>query len=159
MKKINLLFFTIILLYHSPIFPQETKVTNVNFELKNNNVFIYYDLEGDKDAEYNVSVTLRREEISGYIFVPTNLSGDVGEGKFVGKGRTIIWEVHKDFHIDEEVTDYYFEVKAEKAGGSSWYYYVGGAVIAGGVAALLLVGGEENGEVTQTAIKPPPIRP
>ena len=63
------------------------------------------------------------------------------------------------FHIDEEVTDYYFEVKAEKAGGSTWFYYVGGAVIAGGVAALLLVGGEENGEVTQTAIKPPPIRP
>ena len=159
MIKIILLFFTIILLYHSSIFPQETKVTNVSFELKKNNVFIYYDLEGDKDAEYNVSVTLRREEISGYIFVPTNLSGDVGEGKFVGKGRTIIWEVHKDFHIDEEVTDYYFEVKAEKAGGSTWFYYVGGAVLAGGVAALLLVGGEENGEVTQTAIEPPPIRP
>lgn len=159
MTKIILLFFTIILLNHLPIFPQEAKVTNVSFELKNNNVFIYYDLEGDKDAEYNVSVSLRREEISGYIFVPTNLSGDVGEGKFVGKGRTIIWDVSKDFHIDEEVTDYYFEVTAEKAGGSSWFYYVGGAVIAGGVAALLLVGGEENGDGTQTAIEPPPVRP
>ncbi len=157
MKKIILLFFTIILLYHSPIFPQETKVTNVNFELKNDKVLIYYDLEGDKDAEYDVSVTLRREEISGYIFVPTNLSGAVGEGKFVGRKRTIIWDVSKDFYIDEEVTDYYFEVKAEKVGGGSWFYYVGGAVlVAGGVAALLLIPPPPKEEIP---IAPPPGRP
>jgi hypothetical protein len=153
------IYVVFLLLFLNPIFPQDAQVTNVSFELIKNDVYIYYDLTGEADAEYEVTILLRRESISGYIFPLRTVRGDVGKGKFVGEKRTIIWDVFKDFHIDEEVTDYYFEVTAEKVGGIPWYYYVGGGLVAGAAAALIIASGSEEQTETRTAIKPPPVRP
>ena len=151
--------FSIIIFFLISLSSYGQKVSNVTFEPQQNNIVIYYDLEGEADAEYEVTVILKREAIPGYLFYPTNIKGDVGEGKFAGKKRTITWEVYKDYKIDEEVEDYYFEVTAEKVGGIGWYYYVGGAVLAGGAAALILMGGDETTTEQPIPIGPPPIRP
>jgi hypothetical protein len=156
-NKIYKLYTIIFLLFLHPIYPQDAKVSNVDFELIKNEVYIYYDLAGETDTEYEITAVLRRESISGYIFPLRTVRGDVGKGKFVGKKRTIIWDVSKDFHIDEEVTDYYFEVTAEEVGGIPWYYYVGGAVIAGGVAAVLLINDPQEDE--KIPVGAPPDRP
>lgn len=143
------------------IFPQ--KVTNVDFEPKQNKIFITYDLDGEKDTEYEIAVVLKREEFSGFIFRPKLLTGDVGDGIRPGKGKEIVWDVTKEYHIDPDVTDFFFEVTAslEKSGGIAWYYYVGAAVLGGGTAAVLLLGkkSEEETPVTKTPIGTPPGRP
>jgi hypothetical protein len=159
MTRFNKIYFIVIPLLLNPIFPQDAQVRNVSFDVIKNDVYIYYDLTGEADTEYEVTVVLRRETISGYIFPLRTISGDVGKGKFAGEKRTIIWDVSKDFHIDEEVTDYYFEVTAEKVGGIPWYYYVGGGLVAGAAAALIIGSGGEEQTETKTAIQPPPVRP
>jgi hypothetical protein len=159
MNKLYKFYIILFPLLLNPIYPQDAKVTNVEFELIKNEVYIYYDLAGETDTEYEITAVLRRESISGYIFPLRTVRGDVGKGKFVGKKRTIVWDVSKDFHIDEEVTDYYFEVTAEKVGGIPWYYYVGGGLVVGAAAALIIGSGSEDQTETKTAVQPPPVRP
>lgn len=150
----------VILLSAITLLPQ--KVTNVDFEPKQNKIFITYDLDGEKDTEYEIGVVLKREEFSGFIFRPKLLTGDVGEGIKPGKGKEIVWDVTKEYHIDPDATDFYFEVTAQKiSGGIAWYYYVGAAVLGSGTAAVLLLGkkSEEESPVTKTPIGTPPGRP
>jgi len=150
--------FTLIVIISSYGFSQ--KVSNVSHELEGDNIIISYDLEGDADANYNVSVVLRREEYSGFQIIPKSVSGDIGEGKFVGKQRKIVWDVSKDYRIDPEVSDYYFEVKATiVSGGIPWYYFAGGAVLGGGAAALLLLKPQETNSSVRVPIGSPPLRP
>jgi len=160
MKEMKLLNGMLIsILFISASMAQE--ITNITFEPQQDKIIIYYDLAGDKDEEYEVSVTLRREEYVAFVIVPTNVTGDVGVGKFAGTKRKIIWDVSKDYHIDPEVSDYYFEVKVKTiSGGISWYYYVIAAVLGGATAAVLVGGGdEEQPPVTQTPVGAPPVRP
>jgi hypothetical protein len=155
----SILNFSIFFLLASVCFAQE--ITNITFEPQQDKIIIYYDLTGDKDEEYEVSVVLRREEYAAFQLVAKSVTGDVGLGKFAGTKRKVIWDVAKDYHIDPEVTDYYFEVKVKTiSGGISWYYYVIAAVLGGATAAVLVGGGdEEQPPVTQNPIGAPPVRP
>lgn len=154
MKTLPILMFFLLFLSYS--FSQV--ISNIFFEPIQNKVLIYYDLEGDPEKEYEVSLTLKREEYSGFQFIPESVSGDIGEGKFVGKKRKIIWEVNKDYHIDPEATDYYFEVEVNPIStGIGWFYYAGAAVLSGGVAAVLLLG--KKGIEENKPIGAPPARP
>lgn len=154
MKTVSFFIFFIFFLTCS--FSQD--ISNIYFEPIQNKVIIYYDLEGDPNLEYEVSLTLKREEFAGFYFVPKSVSGDIGEGKFVGKKRKIIWEVTKDYHIDPEVEDYYFEIKVNPIStGIAWFYYVGAAVLGGGAAAVLLLGKKQTEE--NKPIGAPPARP
>jgi len=148
----------ILIVFNVYSFAQE--ITNVYFDPLQDKIIVYYDLAGDKDEDYNVSIVLRREEYSGFQIVPKSVTGDVGEGKFAGKKKKIIWDVTKDYHIDPEITDYYFEVKVKEiSGGIAWYYYVLAAVVGGATAAVLIGGDEEQPPVAQNPIGAPPIRP
>lgn len=155
MKTLPFLMFFLLLLSYS--FSQE--ISNVSFEPIPDKVIIYYDLEGDAGKEYEVSLTLKREKYAEFQFMPKSVSGDIGEGKFVGKNRKILWEVTKDYHIDPEAADYYFEIEVNPVStGIAWFYYAGAAVLGGGAAAVLYIiktkGIEEN-----KPIGTPPIRP
>lgn len=140
---------------------QTAKISNITFEPVSTGIEISYDLEGDRDVEYEINVSLKRESISGFNFIPKSISGDVGKGKFAGKSRKMFWDVSKDYRIDEEVSDYYFLVSASVVkGGISWLYYVGAAVLGGGTAAVLLLGKDKKEESQTTAEIPnPPVRP
>lgn len=153
-----ILNISILFLLASVCFAQE--ITNVSFEPQQDKIIIYYDLTGDKDEDYVVSLVLRREEYVAFQIVPKSVIGDVGEGKFAGTKRKIVWDVSKDYHIDPEVTDYYFEVKVKEiSGGFAWYYYVIAAVLGGATAAVLVGGSEETPPVTQQPVGAPPVRP
>ena len=135
-------------------------ISNVEFEAEKDKIIIYYDLAGDKDQEYEVSLVLRREEYTGFVFVPRSIEGDAGKGKFVGTKRKIVWTAARDYRIDPEIDDYYFEVRVKEIGGGiPWYYYVGAAVLGGGAAAALLLGKDNETTEERQPIGPPPVRP
>ncbi len=141
-------------------FSQENIKTS--FEASEGKVFIYYELEGDPQQEYNVSVKLKRSSDPTFELIPSVLVGDVGKGTFAGKRRTIIWQINPQEEKELGGSDFYFEVlasKIEKGGGIPWYVYVGGAVIAGGAAALLLLNKKSEDNTNTTQFPVPPSRP
>jgi hypothetical protein len=136
---------------------QQTILTNIYFEAYDNEIIIYYDLSGDKEDEYEIEIFLKSEIDPIFKVKPTHVTGDIGEGYFVGKERKIVWPYTRDFAAPLDGSDFYFEVNATKLGGIPWYYYVGGAGLAGGLAAILLIKKDE--ETTKTPINEPPDRP
>ena len=75
---------------------------------------------------------------------PIHVTGDIGEGYFVGKERKVVWQYTRDLAAPLDGDDFYFEVNATKLGGIPWYYYVGGTALAGGLAAILLIKKDES---------------
>jgi hypothetical protein len=136
---------------------QKSTLSNIHFETKDNEVIIYYDLSGDKKDEYEVEIFLKSEADLLFKLTPINLSGDIGEGYFVGKGRKILWQYTRDLGAPLDGDEYYFEINVTRLGGIPWYYYVGGTALAGGLAAILVIKKDE-GE-SKTPIKEPPDRP
>ena len=147
-----------VLSFSSLVYPQT--VSNVQFEPYPDSIVVYYDLQGDANQEYNVSLTLRREEFITSQFVPKQLRGDIGDGIVPGLKRRIVWDPTHEYIITPNITDYYFEVKASIAsGGLRWYYYAAAVMVGGGAAALLLSGKKTSGGEAQVAIGAPPLRP
>lgn len=130
---------------------------NVMFLQDGDNLIIYYDLDGDTKLDYDVEIMVRGIDDESIEYIPQSISGDVGEGKFVGRGRTIIWEISKDFPQGLEDEQYSIELQVEEEGGGlAWYYYVGAAVVAGSAAAFLVGSSSSNGgNGTPTLIDPP----
>lgn len=147
----------------SVIIAQE--VSNVSFELIGENIHITFTLTPITEDEYEISSVLKRTSDASFQYTPENMTGDIGEGKYAGINRKIIWNV-----TDQEMKlfdgdDYYFEVTAKKiesSGGIPWYYYVGTAAVGGAVAAVLLGGSDDKSSsttTTTTSFAPPPGRP
>lgn len=159
--KLLLLGIMFLSLYSTHIYSQQ--ISDVYFELEGENISIYYSLSPITSDEFEISLILKRTSVPNFNYSPKELKGDIGEGKFAGIERKIIWYV-----TDEEMNmfdgdDFYFEVFAEKikkSGGIPWYYYVGTAAV-GGVAAILLSGGSDSDKKTTTSqsFPPPPDRP
>ena len=127
-------------------------------------IFIYYQLNGDPQKEYNVSVVLKRTSVPSFELTPSDLSGNIGEGKFGdGSKKTIIWTLKPEEKSILNGEDFYFVVNAEEVksgGGIPWYVYVGGAALAGGTAAVLLLNKKSDNSTTTTETFPsPPGRP
>ncbi|MFH0734582.1 MAG: hypothetical protein V1773_10130 [bacterium] len=160
MKQIIPVFVLFLICFgFSNSFAQDVTVTNVNYTVKPDVIEITYDLSGDYNKEYEIIALLKRETRPDFKFELKTVTGDISEGKYVGTNRKIIWNYKKDFSIDPNVDDYYFEINAEKvSGGISWYYYVG-AVVGGAVAVVLTVlkpeTTTENPPATQNVTLPP----
>ena len=136
---------------------QKVKVDNVHYELKESYVEIWYDLIGEPDKNYKVTVKLKRESDPAFSFTPRSLSGNVGKGRFAGEGRKITWYFSNEFKPAEGVEDYYFEVTAVKP-SKVWIWVAGGALVAGGTtAAILLLTGKKDEPAARSF--PIPSRP
>ena len=134
----------IIFLITTPKFFSQEKI-NSSFEVSENKIIITYELQGDVNQDYEISVVLKRSLASAFLYPPDSLSGAIGIGKYAGGNRTIIWKLsEKEKIMFSNGEDYFFEVTAvntSSTGGlPSWLYYVGGSVLAGGAAAVLLLG-------------------
>jgi hypothetical protein len=166
MKKLILRFsfFSFILFCSSNLLAQEK--IDATFEASDGKIFIYYEIKGDPEKEFNVEVTLRRTSVPSFKLTPSEMTGDVGEGKFAGRQRTIVWRLKPEEEAILDGEDFYFEVIAEAieeggGGGVPWYVWVGGAAVGGGVAALLLLKKDDGGGggTTSTNLPAPPGRP
>jgi hypothetical protein len=126
-------------------------------------IFIYYQLNGDPQKEYNVSVVLKRTSAPSFELTPSDLSGNIGEGKFGDGSKKTIWTLKPEEKSILNGEDFYFVVNAEEVksgGGIPWYVYVGGAALAGGTAAVLLLNKKSDNSTTTTETFPsPPGRP
>ena len=127
-------------------------------------IFIYYQLNGDPEKEYDVSVVLKRTSVPSFELTPSDVSGNIGKGKYGdGSKKTIIWNLKPEEKNILNGDDFYFVVNADEVksgGGIPWYVYVGGAALAGGTAAVLLLNKKsDSGTTTTTNFPSPPGRP
>ncbi|OGU33795.1 MAG: hypothetical protein A2068_10985 [Ignavibacteria bacterium GWB2_35_6b] len=138
----------------------EDIVENVNYTISNGDVFVKYDLLGDSDQLYKVSVVLKSESSKDLTYTPRAVSGDIGEGHFAGKNKQIVWKIKNDFPNGLPGDDFYFVVQAEKINESSNIIMWAGIGVAAVAAAItyIIVGGNESGN-PGSSFPPPPGRP
>ncbi|MGE5401257.1 MAG: hypothetical protein ACM3S2_12700 [Ignavibacteriales bacterium] len=156
----NIALILVLLSFTGPMGIKAQEKIDVNFELGDGKVFIFYFLHGNADKEYEINAVLRKSGDPSFKLVPKEMTGDVGEGKFADKKCTIIWHISKDEEASLEGEDFYFEVTAGEVSesSSSWYWYALGAVVAGGGAATYLLlnkNKDTKGPVTESFAVPP----
>ena len=166
MKKIFycvLIFFTIMIV-NQKVFPQGK--IQATFDYSDGKIFIFYEFQGDRNKDFEVNVKLKRTSDPNFEIIPSQLSGDIGEGKFAGKKNKITWVLNEDEESQLEGEDFYFDVTAleiAQGGGILWYVFAGGAALAGGTVAILLLGKKDSDGTTTppttSGFPTPPIRP
>ncbi len=153
MKKLAILFLFLIV----PLNAQQ--ISNVNFEIVETHAVVYYDLSGDDNTEYEVSLILKREEADAFVFEPKTLSGDFGKKISPGKKKRIVWAMQSEYFIDPEVKDFYFEVVAKEPSSKSFWYYISGIALAGGATAAILISNHKDTPAAVESIGSAPDRP
>jgi hypothetical protein len=142
---------------------QKSVLENVHFENTGDLVFIYYDLLAPIERVHKVSLELRRESDSLYVYKPLILRGDVGAIVIPGQKRRIIWDFPTEFPQGLPGNDFYFVVKAEPVETpttiSPYVWIGGGAAVVGGLLALLLSGGTTPPPPPADVFPQPPGRP
>lgn len=138
---------------------EDVAVKNVRFEVSGDRILITYDLAAPPEQNYTIRVTLRRKQLPSFEYVLKTVTGDVGEGKFSGSGRRVLWEIFRDYPNGLEGDDYYFHIEATMISrGSNFLYYLGGgAAVVGAVAYLLL--GKKAATVDEGTFPQPSGRP
>jgi len=143
-----------------------SNVENVSYKVSGSKVIINYDLIGNSKQLYKVSLILRRTSSTDVKYVPKTVTGDIGEGKFAGEGRQIIWDIEKDFPGGLSGEDYYFIIQAEKVNPSSsdFLLWTGLGVAAAAAIVTYIVVGNQNGTSNPEipgggTFPPPPGRP
>lgn len=122
-------------------------------------IIIFYNhtpIGDEPDAEYEVTVRLTRELDKNFRIEMTDARGDIGDGKFAGNNRRILWAYKKQFPKGLPFDDIEFELTIEKNEGiPSWVWYGGGAAVAG-VGAVLLLSKPKEEETTGGGALPMP---
>lgn len=126
-------------------------VRNVSSSRADGLVTVTYDLIGERDEEYQVTLLISASGGEAFDYEPKAVSGDVGEGVKPGSGRRIRWRYREDFP-DGLQRGIRYRVKVQEEGGNGWLYALGSAVVVGGgatAAAFLtgLVGGDDGGGI------------
>jgi hypothetical protein len=119
--------------------PQQLSYQIVDVQEKDGLWTIKYDLNDSYEYEYSVNIILFRESNPSYNFKPKAVTGDVGQGKFSGNGRKIIWDSRKDLKHALVGNDFYFVLYITKIEPSNFpWTWVGIGGVAAGAAVLLL---------------------
>jgi hypothetical protein len=118
MKQGNMRFILLIIIigfiinyqgFSQVIVDSKAQVTDVDFNLVNDQLIITYNIVGSKSSElFNVRVNILTE--AGKPVNALSFSGDMGPDISGGSGKQIIWEISKDIaFLDEKI---YIEVEA-----------------------------------------------
>ena len=178
MKKSRFLIFMLFLLtqfispsvlkgevkYQRVVRTEDPLVENVHYTVNNGSIIIRYDLMGLPNKNYKVTVELRKESDSSFFYVPKIVSGDIGIGKFAGKGREITWAFNQEFPDGLPGKDYYFVVSAQELSGSPRFLtWIGMGVAAVAATATYLIISKKNARPYSgspgVSFPPPPGRP
>ncbi len=138
---------------------RQIAVENQEWTVHGDTVIITYDLVAPANETYKVTVFLCNEENPSFRIEPDNVKGDIGQGNFAGKGRTIIWNYRKDLPSGLEGGGYYFTITADRASGFPWLYVGAGTVAAAGAAIYFISKKEEQATPTPQGVPLPPPRP
>ena len=134
------------------------RVTNQEVRIEGDVALISYDLEAPEGGTYIISVELRRESDPSFIFIPSNITGDIGDVQAAGPRKLIRWEYRKNFPKGLSGEDYYFKIEANRPGGFPWLWVaLGSAAVAGGVVAL--VAGKSSSSSATPAPQELPLPP
>jgi len=127
--------YLIVFLMVSVVRAQELKVQNVHFEDKGETVTVMYDLQGNPEKKYEVSVALSHDQGKSFSIYPQRLSGDVGRNVKPGKNKEIVWKLEDDYPFGLVGDAFVFAVTAQtqKSRISRLPYYVLGAGLVGGI--------------------------
>lgn len=141
--KIFLQLFLYSLFTAMSAYSQDLKpYTITNVEQANQKIVITYDhlpVGDESDAEYQVEIRILRESEKNFSYELKNVSGSVGDGKFVGRGLKITWAYKSQFPKGIPYDDITFELTITKNEGiGNWVWYVGGAAVLGAGAAVLI---------------------
>ncbi|MFI5236317.1 MAG: hypothetical protein ACHQLA_00085 [Ignavibacteriales bacterium] len=173
LKSWVVMLFSFTLMIVQPVIPQSTSgdkegdiAENVKFTVINKKIYINYDLPGNSNQLYDVSLILKRISNSEAVYEPITVSGDIGEGRHGGKNKLITWDMQKDFPGGLSGEDFYFVVRAEKITEESnllMWAGIGLATVAA-VVTYVVVGGAETESSEQDpggsgSFPPPPGRP
>jgi hypothetical protein len=140
------------------------RIENARWGVSGDVVVITFDLVGNSDLTYDVSITLTRESDKNFKIVPASVTGSIGKGKHAGLRREIRWDFKKDVPQGFSGEDYAFmfsiQIIREEEGSNLLYYLAGGALVAGG-AAVFLLSSSKSAEASATAglPNPPTTRP
>jgi len=109
-----------------------------SIDLSRNPVTITFDLIGSADEEYEVVLYIMLENDQVSKIRLEHVKGDIGEGKFAGVGRRIMWDKF-ELKNPKEGAKYQFALELRKAssGGIPWYLYP--AAAAAGVVVYIAI--------------------
>lgn len=140
---------------------EDPKSSNVKWTTKNDVIIINYDLIGNIDEKYLVTIHMKKENDETFVADPTTAEGDIGEGFFAGNNREIRWYYRRDYPQGFAGKGYYFEIQVKSIGGSSniLYYIAGGAAVIGGLVALIASKNSDGGPPPVVELPLPPVRP
>jgi hypothetical protein len=134
--SISMMVLSFFLDAHAFAADDDYRLTRLEWRILHDEVVVTYDLEGEENENYVVSVTLLRESDKTFRLNPIFVTGKVGKGKFAGTNNEIRWAYKNENAGKFDGSDYYIEVRVEKPGGFPWLIAAGGAAIAGIAIAL-----------------------
>lgn len=113
-------------------------LANLDWTVQQDEVVIIYDLLGDRDESFDVSVTMLQRNDSTFRIVPSTMTGDIGPATTAGPGRIIRWRWRDDIPWELTGGGYYFELRTERSAETKWWLMALGAAAAGGLTAVLM---------------------
>ena len=114
---------------------QELKVKNVKFEDKGETVVVNYDIEGEPERKYKITLTLAYDTGQTLPINAKCLKGDVGKNIKPGTGKEIVWELKEDYPFGLIGDGFVFGVTAEsqKFSFGKMPLYIAGTGLVGGI--------------------------
>ena len=138
----------------------EARGSNVRWKMKDELIYVTYDLQGSPDEKYHVSITMKQEKDSSFSVQPATVEGDIGDDQIEGTDREIRWYFRQDYPQGFHGEGYYFEILVTPIQKKSnlLYCIVGGTALAVGIVALL-IGSSSTESPTPSYFPSPPARP
>ena len=123
-----------ILFYSGILAAQDLIVKNVKFEQRGESIIVQYDLIGDRNKKYKISLSLSDDYGKTYRILPKTVLGDIGNNVRSGRNKQITWYLKRDIPEGLQGEDFVFAVDAElQKGGSKLPYILLGAGVVGGI--------------------------
>lgn len=134
------------------------RLTKVDWWIERDEIVVSYDLDGQANEPYLVTIVLKRQGDPSFKFELATVVGKVGEGTFAGKNNEIRWKYKNDAPQGFIGNDYYFQVTVDQRKAFPWLYVAGGA-LAAGVAVAVLAGKKSESIPPPSGLPDPPPHP
>ena len=147
----------LILVLFSSAGAASSAISDVWFEDQGETIVIHYNLTGDNNQKYQVTISLADAQNHDYTITSKSVNGDIGKDVEPGMDKTIVWNMTQDYPSGLEGEGFVFTVDAvpQKKSSKTWMYVVGGAAAVTGVTVVLLGGKEKKKDKGSISINIP----